>query len=96
MLKDCMCFSREELCDHMQLVSKVAATEDVRDQEGWFDHDKEALLNLIKLHNYLLYQSKMVACDDDCLKEQCICFRSNSKNSITAAKGKWAKHLFEK
>ena len=55
----------KELCNYAQLVAKSVDNEDAKDQEERSEHDNEALLLLIKICNALIYQSKMVAGNDD-------------------------------
>jgi len=92
---NCIDLGYEEFGRYMKDVVKDVVLEEVDATKGWFEYNRDFLMPILKERNKLLHKLKICDEEDEYLKQKCRDARSNVKNTINVAKGKWIEHLVD-
>ena len=90
---NCVDVRYEESEEHVKDDAKEVALEDANNVKGLFEHSKGVLEPIIKQGNDVLYEAKTNGGNDEFMKQQCRYARSDVKNAVEVAKGRWMEHL---
>ena len=96
MVDNCVGLSYQEFNNYIKDVANKVVRDDVEDKEGWFEFSSDVLRPLIERRNCLLARARASeGCDED-LKQQCRDAKSDLKDAVAVAKGRWIEHLVDK
>ena len=95
-LTNCVDLGHEEFNKHMKVAAKKVAREVAEDNRGWFEFSADLIKPLIDRRNELSSRARSTNGEDAELKQQCRDAKSDLKDAVAIAKGRWIEHLVGK
>ena len=89
MLTNCVDLGHEEFKTRMKVAAKKVAREVAEDNKGWFEFSTDLIKPLIDRRNELLSRDRSTNGEDAELKQQCRDAKSDLKDAVAIAKGRW-------
>ena len=96
MVDNCVDLSYQEFNNYIKDVANKVVCDDVEDKKGWFEFSSDILRPLIERRNCLLSRARASKGCDEVLKQQCRDAKSDLKDAVAVAKGRWIEHLVDK